>query len=70
MSCTDGNCVYRTDRGGMSTNGGCRCRHCPQCGGPYLVFAAKVRHRDWCPTPEWMPPPPVLKPIDPRPVTR
>ena len=24
MSCTDGNCVYRTDRGGMSTNGGCR----------------------------------------------
>lgn len=21
MSCTDGNCVYRTERGGMSTNG-------------------------------------------------
>ena len=69
MSCTDGNCVYRTERGGISTNGGCDCRNCPQCGGRYHVFGDKVRHRDWCPNPEWTPPP-VLKPIDPRPVTR
>ena len=56
MSCTDGNCVYRTERGGMSTNGGCDCRNCPTCGGVYIPFANGVRHRRNCTTPDWLPP--------------
>ena len=55
MSCTDGNCPYRTERGGLVTNGGCKCRKCPACGGVYI--STGVRHSPDCPMPEWTPPP-------------
>jgi hypothetical protein len=68
MSCTDGNCVYQTKRGGMSTNGGCDCRNCPTCGGIFIPFIGGVRHRRSCTTPEWMPPPlPNRADLDPHP---
>ncbi len=57
MSCTDGNCVYRTKSGGMGTNGGCECRNCPTCGGLYNPIHDSVRHRRNCTDPGWNPPP-------------
>jgi len=71
MSCTDANCVYRTENGGMSTNGGCDCQNCPTCGGRYIPFIDGVKHRRTCTTPDWKPKPvPARTALDPRPVTR
>lgn len=50
--CGDNSCRYATQRGGMRTNGGCRCDQCPSCGAPIRTTRP---HRAWCPTPKWVP---------------
>lgn len=56
--CGDNSCLYR-DRskpGGMRTNGGCHCDECPKCGAIIRPqMAHRRKHRDWCPTPNWIP---------------
>jgi len=53
--CGDNSCLYAKNKGGMRTNGGCRCDECPACGG-HIRPTRPVRHRPWCPQPSWLPP--------------
>jgi len=53
--CGDNSCLYSPNKGGMRTNGGCRCDHCEACGIP-IRPTRPVRHRAWCPQPSWTPP--------------
>lgn len=55
--CGDNSCRYAppNSRGGMRTNGGCRCDDCPACG-KQIRPPRPVQHRPWCPTPTWVPP--------------
>jgi hypothetical protein len=50
--CGDNSCRYKArGRGGMRTNGGCRCDHCPYCGAnvrPVPGMNPDDPHRDWC----------------------
>lgn len=50
--CGDNSCLYAVNRGGMRTNGGCRCDCCEACGVP---IRSGRQHRTWCSTPEWVP---------------
>ena len=55
--CGDNSCKYATKKGGMRTNGGCRCDCCPTCGQFISKLNIKAReHRPWCTTPEWQAP--------------
>ena len=47
--CGDNGCKYKArGRGGMRTNGGCRCDSCPHCGANCDPRFNMDRHRDWC----------------------
>jgi len=52
--CGDNSCLYAISRGGMRTNGGCRCDRCEACGRAIRPVRS-VGHQAWCPTPEWVP---------------
>ena len=52
--CGDNSCLYAVNRGGMRTNGGCRCDSCEACGRS-IRPTRPVGHHAWCPTPEWVP---------------
>lgn len=55
--CGDSSCLYATNRGGMRTNGGCKCDACPSCDA--YIRSKKLehvaRHRSWCPKQGWIP---------------
>lgn len=53
--CGDNSCLYAKNKGGMRTNGGCRCDQCPDCGVPIRPNAPHRKHRAWCPQPNWVP---------------
>lgn len=44
MDCGDSGCRYAVNRGGMRTNGGCRCDLCPSCDSHVRLRG----HRPWC----------------------
>ncbi len=44
QDCGDNSCRYAKNKGGMRTNGGCRCDTCPECGAGSKV----VPHWTWC----------------------
>lgn len=52
--CGSNSCLYATNKGGMRTNGGCRCDRCPVCGR-YVWPKRQVNHYDWCTQKDWMP---------------
>jgi hypothetical protein len=54
--CGDNSCRYSPNKGGMRTNGGCRCDECPECGAHVRPDAVHRKHRAWCPHPSWLPP--------------
>jgi hypothetical protein len=51
LDCGDSGCKYAKRRGGMRTNGGCRCDECPYCG-VHLSGIIPRAHRSWC---TWLP---------------
>jgi hypothetical protein len=53
--CGDNSCLYATRKGGMRTNGGCRCDACPLCGAHIRPKVPWSKHRAWCGQPEWVP---------------
>lgn len=54
FDCGDNSCRYAPKpRGGMRTNGGCRCDSCPMCG-QHLRFGRE--HREWCSDKTWRSP--------------
>lgn len=60
LDCGDSSCRYAKSRGGMRTNGGCRCDRCPWCGR-YIRATGYSHHKhlDWCSRPDWLPGMPV-----------
>lgn len=48
--CGDNSCRYATRKGGMRTNGGCRCDECRSCGAHLRRWRT---HLPKCKTPEW-----------------
>ena len=53
--CGDNSCLYSPNKGGMRTNGGCRCDECPECGAHVGPNSLQRKHRAWCPHPSWLP---------------
>lgn len=53
--CGDNSCRYASHRGGMRTNGGCRCDNCPVCGMAIHPRFPHRKHRVHCTQPEWIP---------------
>lgn len=52
--CGDNSCRYAKNKGGMRTNGGCRCDECEKCGG-FIRQGSPGKHKTWCSQPEWKP---------------
>jgi len=52
--CGDNSCLYAKNKGGMRTNGGCRCDDCPQCGAAIRPRLPQ-NHHPWCPHQDWVP---------------
>ncbi len=52
--CGDNSCRYSGNKGGMRTNGGCRCDECPECGGQVRP-KRPVGHRSYCTQKDWVP---------------
>jgi hypothetical protein len=52
--CGDNSCLYAPSKGGMRTNGGCRCDNCPVCGGAVRP-ERPVTHFGWCTQQKWIP---------------
>ena len=43
IACSDGNCVFKTTKGGMGTNGGCHCLDDVRGGTPRVEMRKKIR---------------------------
>ena len=43
IACSDGNCVFKTTKGGMGTNGGCNCLDDVRGGHPRVEMRKKIR---------------------------
>jgi hypothetical protein len=53
--CYDSGCPY-SPKGGMRTNGGCKCDMCPMCGAGFHRARPGAKHKDWCTDKEWVAP--------------